>query len=291
MSESMDELKKELPHVIVLCLLIIVLLVIVTKFKMVHCSQIPQWCAIYCQIMGRSRVALVSGDAGIGDPNQLGKLVQELRFYTLVEPFPASEMSYGLLKDYEVVVLEHFRNITVGQTSALKAYLSGGGTVLWIGDAASNLYLSEEDKAEAKLVNETWASENKTAAGGLSYYEALEKKVENTKGFGDLSNYLMAAYVENKAPAEPFVLKIVDKDHLISKGLKTEFSNQPAEFAAVNERPASVTKIAVIRTGGKEYPAIFESSYVGKIIYVAFPLEIANSSALITNIMDYLVTC
>ncbi len=290
MAEALEELKKELPHVIVLGLLIIVLLVVVTKFKVVHCSQIPQWCDIYCKIMGRSRVALVSGDAGIGDPGNLSKVIQGLRYYTLVEPFPASEMSYGLLKDYELVILERFKNITQGQVNALKAYLNGGGSVLWIGDAATRLYLSEEDKAEARLVNETWASQNRTI-GGQYYYEWLEKRVEETKGFGELSNFLMAAYVENKASNEPLALKIVSRDHLIAKGLKTEFTNPPAEFAVVNERPAAVTKIAVIRLGDKEYPAIFESSYVGKIIFVAFPLETVNSSLLITNIMDYLVTC
>lgn len=285
-----EDFKKELPHIIVLALLILVLLVIVTKFQVIHCSQIPQWCSVYCQIMGKSRVAIIAGEDGMGNPQELSRVIQTLRFYTVVEPFPAKEMSYGLLKDYDLVILEHFRNITVGQMNVLKAYLNGGGSALWIGDAASNLYLSDEDLAEARLTDETWTSQNRTYQG-MNYTAFLQKSVSETKGFGELGSYLMAAFVEKKAPSEPITLRMVAKDHLIAKGLKTEFSNPPAELAVVNERPAGVTKIAVAKVGGKEYAAIFESNYIGKIVFVAFPLEGANSTALITNIFDYLVTC
>ncbi|MCX6767952.1 MAG: hypothetical protein NTY90_04480 [Candidatus Micrarchaeota archaeon] len=290
MADGFEEIKKELPHVIVLCLLIIVLLVVVTKFKVIHCSQIPQWCDIYCGIMGRSRVAIISADAGIGNPVGLARVMQSQRYSILPEQFPASEMSYGLIKDYELVVLERFKNITVGQVNALKMYLNGGGAVLWIGDSASRLYLSEQDKAEARVLNESWASQNKTA-GGLPYYEWLEKKVKDTQGFGDLSSYLRATYVGNKNSTAPLTLRIVAQDHMVSKGLKTEFLVPPSEFAAVSEQPATVTKIAVIKMGNAEYPAIFESNYAGKILYVAFPLEAMNSSSLMSNILDYLVTC
>jgi len=286
----MEDVKKELPHVIVLALLILVLLVIVTKFKVVHCSEIPQWCNVYCQIMGRSRVAIISGEEGMGSPTELTKVIQSLRYYTVVEPFPAKEMSGGLLKDYDLIILEHFRTITAGQVTALKAYLNAGGSALWIGDSASKLYLSDEDLAEARLIDETWASQNKSD-NGLTYTQSMQKAVNETKGFGELSGYLMAAFVEKKAASGPITLRMVAKGHLIAKGLKTEFSNPPAELAVVNERPAGVTKIAVATVGGKEYPAIFESNYIGKIVFVAFPLELANSTALITNVFDYLVTC
>lgn len=282
--------KENIPHIIVLALLVVLLLVVVTKFKWVHCSQVPGWCDVYCSAMGNSRVAIITGQGAIGDSSLLVPLLQRTHPITLVEPFPADQMSAGLLEPYELVIVEGPKNFSLKQRYALEDYLDRGGSLLLVGDAITNQIVTADDLELARIINATKPY----------YYERIvneSKKV--VKGFGELGSYYMATeYIRTEAP-QPITLKRVARDSPIMAGLRDEFligsgSNatpRRVPYSVVTENPAAVTKIAVMRIGDREYPAILERKYAGRIIYFAFPPEQANSPTLIANLLDYLITC
>ena len=321
-------LEKELPHLIILVILVVVLLVVLTKFQWVHCSQIPgNWCEIYCTqiIRSHSRVALISGNEGIGVPRELQNEIKRVRPYTYLEPFPESSLSAGLLKNYDLIVLERMQRITFKQSQAIRDYVNRGGSVIWIGDAASKYYVDQIDAAEevrrimdelekkgvfeqllagkgvitksVGLIKASDIPENSTLEDVKKIVEekyavdSVDNLVNKTKGFGPLSDIIGAKYVETKTVNKTLELQIITYDHLITKGLLGRFDFNPGQYVVVSENPARVTKLASIKDGENEYPAILETRYSGKVIYVAYPLEKTNSSTLVNNLFDYLITC
>ncbi|NYZ78341.1 hypothetical protein H0N96_02995, partial [Candidatus Micrarchaeota archaeon] len=160
-TDGMAELKRELPHILVLVILLLVVLVLLTKFQWVHCTQVPgNWCDIYCNyvLQAHSRVAIVSDPAagGIGDAYALETMIRRVRPTTYVEPLPLEALSYGAIKGYDLIVLEQMKKITFGQARAIDDFVRGGGTLLWIGDAASEYYIDENDlAAEVQRITKT----------------------------------------------------------------------------------------------------------------------------------------
>ncbi|MEK6954779.1 MAG: hypothetical protein AABX01_07235 [Candidatus Micrarchaeota archaeon] len=282
-----DDFKKEIPHIIVLAILVFILLFVVTKFKWVHCSQVPgDWCSIYCKMSGNSRVAIVHGEGGLGDADELSRMITRNRIYTYVEPLPMSRLSLGVLKGYELVIVEGAKRISPLQINALRDYASSGGSLLWVADSGTEHYLTSNDYQDALNRNDT----------DPGYYERLVKKINQTKGFGDsLSQILQVNWKKNDS-GKQLTLSITQKDHLIARGLRPEFPIDATEFSIVNRNSASGDAIAFIygtKECTKDAPcdAVIANRYAGPVAYVAFPLEQSASKTLVTNMMDYLVTC
>ncbi len=329
MTDGIAGLKRELPHVLVLVILVIVILVLLTKFQWIHCTQVPgNWCQIYCDyiMQAHSRVAIISDSAagGIGDAYALETLIRRMRPSTYVEPLPRDALSIGAIKGYDLIVLEQMRKITFGQARAIDEFVKRGGTLLWIGDAASEYYIDENDLAaelqritksdeqaafaskdypvlkDIKYLNNSWYDTSKKQFVSRDEVDALIRKwkewhllnvVNKTKGFGLLEKALGAKFVRTETTATPVFFKALLPDNILLKGLKPEFQTTATQFAVVSENPALVTRIAALKSGGKEYTGIFETRYAGKIVYVAFALENVNSTTFFQNLFDYLVTC
>jgi len=327
MSE-LDALRKDIPHLIVLVALVVILLVILTKFQWIHCSQIPGWCNAYCSVITRShsKVAMISGDTGIGNPDDLYNIIQKERGYTYLEKLDVGQMSGGVLKNYDLLVLEKMGNVTTREANAIKDYVDRGGSVLWIGDVAVNQTPDDYDILRAKESNATFfeklsremAKRNVTVesqyvkdqldkwkdtddykilvkAGLQKEFDEkgeLKPKANPTPSFERLKDVLGARYVETMKQDKPLELRIIDREHLIARGLKPLFSMKATEFAKIAEDPSRVNKIAVVRNAkGEESVGIMEARYAGKIVFIAFPLEEVDSTTLITNTVDYLVPC
>ncbi|MFH1200180.1 MAG: hypothetical protein V1708_03875 [Candidatus Micrarchaeota archaeon] len=282
-----DDIKKELPHVIVLALLLLVLLVVVTKFKWVHCSQVPgDWCSVYCGINGHSRVALVSGDNGTGNPQALFNFTSSKRLYTYIEPYPVEGISTSLLRNYELVVFEKVRRLTPYQEKAIKEYADTGGGIIWIADAGTERYLSPQDLQDALNLNES----------DPGYYEDFVKQINQTKGFGSLSPLLKSTFQRMENASKPIFLKIADRNSLVTHGLNSTFETNARQAAVVN---ADVSSAAILMsfygtkscTFEKPCPALTANKYAGWIVYSAFPLEDIKSSTALTNLFDFMVTC
>jgi len=328
-ANSIAGLKRELPHVLVLVILVIVILVLLTKFQWIHCSQVPgNWCQIYCDyiMQAHSRVAIVSDveAGGMGDARALENMLRRLRPSTFVEPLPREALSIGAIKGYDLLVLEQMKKITFGQARAIEEFVKRGGTLLWIGDAASEYYIDENDLAaelqritqadrekafaskdypvlkDVKFYNGSWYNESsKQFISATQIDDAVREwkkwhllyEVNNTKGFGLLEQALGAKFVRTETTASPVFFKALLPDNVLLKGLKREFQTTAKQFAVVSENPALITKIAAVKSGSKEHAGVFETRYGGKIIYVSFPLEQVNSTTFFQNLFDYLITC
>ncbi len=286
-----------MPHVIALVVLLLVLLVVLTKFKWVHASQVPgNWHDIYCGDIlpgvslsgGHSRVALVYDDLAMGDWRVLQQRIANERLFTLVEPIPEFDISSGLLSQYELVIL-HNKRITLKEAQAVEDYLASGGTVLMIGDAASQYYLSPDELAEADVIEQ--------AKPGWKAFKINETAAQ--KGFGVLANQLGAQYLGGVNESS-FEVKTVLRQHLVMASFPDGLKGfPPLPFAKVAADPAYTTKLASIVQGKDEYPGVLETKlglpFFGRtyMMYVAFPIENAGpgSKTLLQNIMDYLVVC
>ncbi len=297
---AVEDLRRELPHVIALFVLLLLLLVVLTKFKWVHASQIPgNWHDVYCGDMclgnscfslsgGKSRVGIVYDEQAMGDWRELFNRISRERQFTLAEPIPEAAISTGVLRDYELVIL-HNKKITPNEVKAVEDYLGSGGTVLMIGDAATELYYTGQELAEYELVNQSKPG----------WYEFKLEEIKKQKGFGMLANHLGAQYLGGQNETK-FDIKTVQRSHLIMSSFPqglTGLDEMP--YAKVSYRPELTTKIASIEHGKVEYPAILETKlgipFFSRtyMMYLAFPIENAGpgSKTLLQNVMDYLVTC
>jgi len=304
-----DALLRELPHVLVLIILILVLLVVLTKFQVVHCSQIPgNWCEIYCtQIMrSKSTVALISGDEGIGDPRSLKNLLEKTRVYTPVTPIQASALTQGTLKNFDLVIIERAKRMSTLQVRAIEDFVNRGGTLILIGDAASEQYVDRYDLLWAAGQNTSFyqdlvlrgvtpeSQEWKDAWKSVEYsewYDYLLRANTTRIGFGRLSSVVAAEFDRTENVSGNVTLDGVFLNHMVYRGIVGEYPIDINNFAVVTMNPSAVTLIAMLNKDGKDYPAIFETKYAGRILYFAFPLEAANSSTLVTNVVDYLIPC
>ena len=303
-----EQLEKLIPNLIILVILLLALLTVLTKFGWVHCTQVPvfNWCDVYCPYVegGKSRVAVLYGTDGMGDPQALRALLGRQRGFTLVEPLEGTELSAGILKKYDLVVVEHFKTASTRQVDAIIGYLDAGGTVVWIGDAFSSQYVDEFDLLKAGQLNDSFysnfVSANVTpgskewndawnAAKKQTWYKYLYNKT-SLRGFDVLEDYLRARYNGTIKSAKT-ELKIVDPAHPLVKGLFKQFPISSEEFVRVYPDASGINLVAQVVAPGGVYPGILETRYAGKIIYVAFPLEEVDSPTLLVNLLDYLASC
>ncbi|MBI5036333.1 hypothetical protein HZC09_03230 [Candidatus Micrarchaeota archaeon] len=308
----MADATKEIPHLLVLAVLIIVLLVALTKFQWVHCTAIPGWCNIYCDqiIRSHTQVALIYDDYGIGNERILEGSIREARPNIVLTPFQLKDLSSGLLKRYDLVILTRAKNVTSRQTQVLFDYLNSGGSLVLVGDSATEhtydmydilLATQANQSFYDRLARELWAR-NMTWTSAYANQSISEwKKTEQydmlvnsslvRTGFRKLTRVVGAAY--NKTIERRYFvnLSIAHPYHLITKGLMKEFQTQAREYAIVYPDPASTEILAFIEDNGERYPGIIETRYSGRVIYFSFPPEFVNSNTLFTNVWDYLVPC
>jgi hypothetical protein len=320
LADGARDLMHELPHLIVLGVLVLVLLVVVTNYNWIHCSQIPgNWCEIYCNVIMRthSRVALVYGEDGIGDPDALENTIRRTRPYTYLEPVPVKDISFGMLKGYKLAIVERARSMSKAQTNALLKFIDNGGTVLWVGDSGTRQYYDQVDIADAiarapdSKFNETGI--NKSVLQKALDHDMTIDEIDNftqrliekgfmgetaqkkLKGFGEFEYVFRAKFVGvvNVTPTKQAKMRVLNHDNLMARGLFHEFDSAATRFAEVKENAAGVDKVTSLTYDGKDYPALLEAKDLTRVIavYSAVPLEDLNSTTMLQNILDYLVPC
>jgi hypothetical protein len=259
---------------------------VATKYEWIHCYQIPQWCNVYCQFAGHSQVAMITGGPnaiGMGNAALFTQQAEEGRISTIIVPLTTSELSAGVLSQFDLVILDQMQQISFMQALTLKNYVDQGGSILWMGDAATNYVSNPNDNALA-------LAQNKSQPG---YYEAYMKFVNQSggTGFGLLGNYLGAQYIsENTNPVSVSINQLIPSNPIVSGLLPAYAFTTP--YVSVAQVPQVTTEVATLQVpGGTAVPAILDRKYVGRIVYVAFPVENANSPTLTQNLLDYLVQC
>ncbi|MFH1247367.1 MAG: hypothetical protein V1644_03225 [Candidatus Micrarchaeota archaeon] len=284
-------LVRDLAHVVVLFVLLLVLLVVVTKFKIVHPSTVPGWQGVYCDYVEQkhSIVGFVIGSDGAGDPDNLMLTLSKSQPTLRIEPVRLSDITPGLLSRYEVLVVEKSKTVPFRTLSALESYLDGGGTLIWASDSLSHQVLDSRDLSELKQENLThpdWY-----ARTGKDYYTWFIEEFQSKPGFGDFGDKFIGGFIEARRSTGSTFLNPVMRDHLMLSGI-TRVKLEPQIVLGVVNQNDDVNMLASIEgTGDDAFPAILEKKYVGRILYFAFPLESLESTAFLDNVFDYLVTC
>jgi hypothetical protein len=140
--------------------LIFALLFVVTFTGVMKCSQLPlageAWCDVYWGIKtfatGGPKVLIVYGDSGLGNPIASGNGPEDNGSleYLLAAPGGLSvhadkqhvdNVSYGVLKNYDIVIVDRAKQIETKQLRAFIEYATNptGGTLIWTGDAGTQL--------------------------------------------------------------------------------------------------------------------------------------------------------
>jgi len=247
-----DKLVKSIPHIVAIAILALILLIVLTKFKWIPCDAVPGWCPVYCSIFGHSRIAFIHGDTGSGNPDLLKDMIMSQTWH-ITEDVPLSQVSYGYLQGFELVIVEHARVMSDGQLKAVENYLSGGGSVLWIGDAG------------------------------------IEDVNGTVSGFRRMKSYLLVDYA-NQTINDTVANMTTIGSHAITQGL---LHNLPltTSFAQVTVNEAVATKVAELKWHSETWPGIVENKYVGRVVYFSFPPEDLKSKAMISNLIGFLVSC
>jgi hypothetical protein len=315
-----ENVGRDLAHLVVLAVLVLVLLVVLTKFQWIHCSQVPGWCNVYCNVITRShtQVAMLFGPQGdgIGNPTGIGSLENKIRAIRpdlAFVPLPVVDLGAGVLKRFDVVILERAKTLTSLQVKVLLDYVKGGGTLVVVGDSATvhtidpfdvlqaererDLFLQRlqgelvkrNESTDSQYFNSSIEAWKKTSA-----YDILNSSNTTRYGFRQMVDVLAAEY--NRTIVKPrgdyTNLTIARPDHLVSKGLLYTLNNtQIQEYAVVQADPSRADILAFIQDGSARYPGIFETRFAGKVIYFAFPPEYVNSNTLLANTFDYIAAC
>ncbi len=135
----MGSLEKNLPHIIILGVLIVVLLFMLVQFGFLRCCDIPGFCSVYYGVKGEPKMLILYGENGSGDPQALRKFFEDE-----ARVFP-SMMSTDVfqdpetLKHYEMVVVDNAKQLTTKQLLDLRSYVQQGGQLVWIGDSGTML--------------------------------------------------------------------------------------------------------------------------------------------------------
>lgn len=225
--------KNQLANVIVLSVLVFALLVVLTKFRWLHCSSIPGWCQIYWRIFP-PMIAIVYGDEGIGDPQLLkSMIVRNTGYYPVM--YSLGGASIGVLDKYSVIIVERARKMSDEQLMLFANLAAKGKVIVWIGDAG----VANEEGHEVG-----WK----------------RKKV-------NFENVLMAEY-RGKSEGK-WRVHIVDSMHPLVQGMSNfDFEG---EYAIVSPKYALISIGATLGKDGP--PLVFERRWANLIFYYAVAPE------------------
>jgi len=132
--------KEDLPHILALLLLCLALLLVGTKAGLVRCSDLGNsYCDVYYTILGKPQIMVLhdSEGQGMGDVRKLSRLITDA-YNIPVRLVEMQKLSRGMLEDYNVVIVEHARNIPTEQLKILKDFVfMDHGRLVWVGDSGT----------------------------------------------------------------------------------------------------------------------------------------------------------
>ncbi len=279
---------KTVMHVIILLILVGALLGLLTWSGVIRCSVIPGWCDVYWGVMnfftgGEPKVAIVTGNDGLGEPELLQRVMQDPRhgLGKRVELLYLDRVGLGNLKKYDLIIVEKARTMKTSQLKMFVDYVIQGGRLVWTGDAGAKLaegdeplYWDERTPGKEHVEIGPWA--RKDGNKMLNFDEFLSVNYitnfcEATK-CKDENVWVGTFYVEPGA------------DHPLVKGLSPTLPMY-GDFAIVEQgegvnttRVLSVDTLANIyskdrRDLGKNFPVIVTSGMGERIAYYAVPPE------------------
>jgi hypothetical protein len=286
---------------IMLLVLVGGVLFVLTWSGVMKCSAVPFWCDAYELVMGSPRVLIVYGDEGLGNPDLLKQYLQDPTIVGAesVDTQYVNILSLGNLKNYELVIVEHSRQISYEQLQMFMDYVNQGGRLIWVGDSGVEKSYDEvqnisDINALSTLDDNPWVRVEKTGTYMLNFDEFLSLQyVDNYCNEKDCVDELFRVGVLIPEPTRNHPL-------IFGASTKTEFKiANERDFAIVNQIPNSPNSNIVMSVDfggniigkenkiGRSVPLIVTSGLGERIAYYAYPPEYLvqdnNSYVLIKN--------
>lgn len=270
-------------------MLVLVILFVATWGGLIKCGSIPYFCDLYDLVLGSPRVAIVFGDSGLGNPEKLRELLLSPDTVNAqsVDLVHIDRVSQGNLKNYKLVIVEKARVLSFDQMKMFVDYVSGGGRLVWIGDAGVETIEDEQknynDVNELKgLVTNPWVRIKET----VGEYEPLY--FDEFLGLRYISNFCE----EKPCNTNPFSVGAIKTEptgnHTLIYGLSPILGLKVAkdrDFAIVKQFPNSSNSNIVLTLDfggsligesgnlGKSFPLIVSSGVGERVAYYAYPPE------------------
>ena len=293
MADQIEKAKtgaKDLAHIGVLLLLILVVLFLLTWTGVLGCRTLPGWCDVYYGVVGKPKILIVSGEEGLGNPDLLQTTMSDPKILgARAQRLSIQNTSLGNLQPYHLVIVEKSKKMSTKQLQMFIDYVKAGGRLVWTGDSGTELMEGDEllykDERNETGKHETlgpWA----------------RKDGDNIVAFDELiSAQFKANYCDLKLCNETFpwignLEPEPERTHKLITGLQQglqfygNFSIVEESSAKVSTRVLSIkTLTRVVDSEGKDYgnnfPAIVTtspSSILGakfgeRVAYYAVPPE------------------
>lgn len=291
---------EDLYHVLFLIILVIVLVGVLTWAGIIRCSFIPGWCNIYYGILGSPSVLIVYGNEGLGDPVVLEQILRNPKYIGApnISRQHLSRISSGNLKEFDMVLVVHARQMETKDVRAFMEYADSGGRLVWTGDAGveflnadgNEQYLFKDDIDEnaAHEIISVWARKDKEGnAVRFDQYISVDYQgnyCQYTACPAPKSNALPATGCD--ASTFPLIGKLVPEpgtDHKLIYGFAQNLSMY-GDFALTQDKGIGSTRVLSVETlsnvygTGKEnlgrtFPVIVTSGIGEKIAYYSLPPE------------------
>ncbi len=159
----MDQnLKKNIFHLGILLILIVVLLFVLVYTGIVSCGSLPGGCEIYYSVIkgGQPTVLIAYGDGGLGDAQKLAEVLGSREVLSArVKTLKMDHITYGNVTEYQMIIVEGAKRICTEKLRVFMYYVNTGGRLVWTGDAGTELctgdagtsvdtYLKEKERIE-----------------------------------------------------------------------------------------------------------------------------------------------
>ncbi len=288
-SMNMRSTAKDLYHVGVAIVMVLLILGLATWSGILTCRDIPGWCDVYYGIKGPPKTLIVFGAEGLGDPDLLATALRNPD-YAAATNISRQELDYvsaGNLKQYDLVIVTRARQMSTDQLKSFMEFVDSGGRLVWTGDAGTQLthddqflYLDDVDENESHTIMSPWARKDVEADEQVRFdqYLSVEYKgnwcAVRSKDTGgcEISQQVGTLVPESGA------------DHRLIYGMSTGLRLY-GDFALVDDIGIGSTRVLSVDTQtlvkdlnntdlGRVFPIIVTSGIGEKVVYYAVPPEL-----------------
>ncbi|MCD4740785.1 hypothetical protein K8R43_06440 [archaeon] len=207
-----SELRRNLPHIIAIFILILALLIVATKVGIMRCSDLGNgFCQLMDTIFGRKQIILVYGQDGIGDPIKTKNQIESM-WRIPVYLAHIDSISGGTLDRYDMVIVEKCKEIPTSKLQYFNDYIMRkvDGRLVWVGDAGTfggpndmtcrilefNMHYTEKIANNTRLSSKTHqryicVEEKELNLDNVSLYQSsvLRARALEAKAFEELEYY------------------------------------------------------------------------------------------------------
>ncbi len=284
---EMRPVLKDAYHVGLAIGMVLLILGLFTWSGIVTCRDIPGWCDVYYTIKGPPKTLIVFGDAGLGNPDELARLLRDPRFTaaTNISRQEVDFVSAGNLKQFDLVIVTRAKQMSTDKIRAFMEYADSGGRLVWTGDAGTELttdddflYADDVDENAGHTLISPWARKDVEDGIAVRFDQYLSTEYKgNYCDFRDCTIFTSAQQIGELVPES-------GADHRLVYGIASNLKLY-GDFAIVGDIGIGSTRVLSVDTSttlrdkennelGRVFPIIVSSGVGEKIVYYAVPPEL-----------------